>query len=74
MKINLSFIFLAVNLIICASACASKTPSTFESGIFERNVSQVTINSKHIEKNTKQIENNLNEVKEVQTRLKTEVE
>jgi len=68
MKINMYLIVLLSTLTL--EACAPKEPSVFEKGIFERNVSQVSINAKHISQNTKHIENNLNESKEVQSRLK----
>jgi hypothetical protein len=72
MKINIVLLIILFNMTL--SACAPKEPSVFEKGIFERNVSQVSINAKHISQNTKHIEENLNESKEVQSRLKTDLQ
>ena len=51
------------------NSCARKGPTVFEVGIFNRDVAQVSLNTKKIEKNTKECEQNLEETKAIKARV-----
>lgn len=65
------FLIITTLLSLSLNACAPKGPTTFEKGIFQRDVAQVSLNTKKIAKNTKECELVLDEIKEVQTRVGT---
>ena len=60
---------IALTSLIAICSCAPKGPTTFETGIFNRNVGQVSLNTKKISKNTKEIEHNLEETRAVSQRM-----
>ena len=60
-----------LTFLLSISSCATKGPTTFETGIFNRNVGQVSLNTKKIAKNTKEVEQNLEETREVSQRVGT---
>ncbi len=55
--------------ILGLNACTPKGPTVFEVGIFNRDVAQVALNTKKIEKNAKQSERNLEEIKVIKSRV-----
>lgn len=66
MKIFSIFTFFTI---LGLNACTPKGPTVFEVGIFNRDVGQVALNTKKIEKNTKECERNLEEAKAIEARI-----
>ena len=64
------FILLILFALLCLNSCAPKeVPTTFENGIFRRDVAQVSLNASKIAKINKECERNLEEIKAVKERV-----
>ena len=64
------FNLLTLFALLCLSSCSSKQgPSTFENGIFRRDVAQVSLNAGKISRIAKESERNLEEMKIIKERV-----